>query len=188
MYDTIIVGAQCAGSALGLLLARRGYRVLLIDRDTFPSEMPMSSHFVHQRGVACLARWGLRDQVVATKSPPVTCIAVDVGPFTLAGTAPPVEGEPYAFAPRRLLLDDLLVRAAIQSGAEFREGCLVDHLLFQDGQVAGVQAATLRGTHFSESAPRGWRRWSGVPCSGGGAGGGIPRAASPARYGMDVLA
>jgi flavin-dependent dehydrogenase len=59
MYDAIIVGARCAGSALGLLLAHRGYRVLLVDRDTFPSDMPMSSHFVPQRGVACLARVSL---------------------------------------------------------------------------------------------------------------------------------
>ena len=72
MYDAIIVGARCTGSALGLWLARRGYRALLVDRATFPSDMPMSSHFVHQRGIACLSRWGLRDQVVATHSPPVT--------------------------------------------------------------------------------------------------------------------
>ena len=70
MYDA--VGARCAGSALGLLLVRRGYVVFLVDRNTFPSDMPMSSHCVHQRGIACLSRWGLRDQVVATHSPPVT--------------------------------------------------------------------------------------------------------------------
>lgn len=152
MYDAIIVGARCAGSALGLLLGRRGYRVLLIDRVTFPSDMPMSSHFVHQRGVACLARWGLREQVVATHSPPVSRFAIDVGPFTLAGTAPPVDGESYAFAPRRLLLDDLLLRAAIHSGAELREGCPVEHLLFHNDRVTGVQATTPHGTRFSESA------------------------------------
>jgi flavin-dependent dehydrogenase len=56
MYDAIIVGARCTGSALGLWLARRGYRALLVDRATFPSDMPMSSHFVHQRGIPCLAR------------------------------------------------------------------------------------------------------------------------------------
>jgi 2-polyprenyl-6-methoxyphenol hydroxylase-like FAD-dependent oxidoreductase len=152
MYDAIVVGARCAGSALGLLLARRGYRVLLIDRATFPSDMPMSTHFVHQRGVACLARWGLREQVVATESPPVSRFAIDIGPFTLTGTAPPVDGEPDAFAPHRFLLDDLLVQAAVQSGAELREGCAVEQLLYQDGRVTGVQAATPRGTPFSESA------------------------------------
>jgi 2-polyprenyl-6-methoxyphenol hydroxylase-like FAD-dependent oxidoreductase len=152
MYDVIIVGARCAGSSLGLLLARRGYRILLVDRDTFPSDMPMSSHFVHQRGVACLARWGLRDQIVDTHSPPVSQFAIDVGPFTLTGTAPPVDDESDAFAPRRRLLDDILVRAAIQSGAELREGCRVERLLFEDGQVTGVQAITSQGTTFSETA------------------------------------
>jgi 2-polyprenyl-6-methoxyphenol hydroxylase-like FAD-dependent oxidoreductase len=152
MYDAIIVGARCAGSALGMLLARKGYRALLVDRDTFPSDMPMSTQFIHQRGVACLSRWGLREQIIATDSPPVSHFDLDLGPFTLSGTAPPVDGESCAFAPRRLLLDDLLVRAAVRSGAELREGCRVEHLLFQDGQVTGVQAATPRGTQFSESA------------------------------------
>jgi 2-polyprenyl-6-methoxyphenol hydroxylase-like FAD-dependent oxidoreductase len=152
VYDAIIVGARCAGSALGLLLARRGYRILLVDRATFPSDMPMSTHFVHQRGVACLARWGLREQVVATQSPPVSRFAIDVGPFTLTGTAPPVDGEPDAFAPHRLLLDNMLVQAAIQSGAELREGCPVEQLRFENGRVTGVRAATPRGIPFTESA------------------------------------
>jgi hypothetical protein len=36
-------GSALRGSALGMLLARRGYRILLVDRDTFPSDMPMSA-------------------------------------------------------------------------------------------------------------------------------------------------
>jgi hypothetical protein len=38
MYDAIVVGARCAGSPL--LLARKGYKVLLTDRSTFPSDLP----------------------------------------------------------------------------------------------------------------------------------------------------
>ena len=38
MYDAVIVGARCAGSSTAMLLARRGYRVLLVDRATFPSD------------------------------------------------------------------------------------------------------------------------------------------------------
>ncbi len=56
MNDVIVVGARCAGSPISMLLARRGYRVLILDRDTFPSDMQMSTHFVHQRGIACLSR------------------------------------------------------------------------------------------------------------------------------------
>ena len=32
MYDAIVVGARCAGSPVALLLARKGYKVLLVDR------------------------------------------------------------------------------------------------------------------------------------------------------------
>ena len=38
MFDAIVVGARCAGSPIAMLLARRGYRVLLVDRTTFPSD------------------------------------------------------------------------------------------------------------------------------------------------------
>jgi hypothetical protein len=81
----------------------------------------MSTHFIHQRGIACLSRWGLRDQILPTESRPVS-FKIDMGPFTLSGSAPPVDGETSAFAPRRLLLDEILVRAAESSGADLREG------------------------------------------------------------------
>ena len=45
-YDAIIVGARCAGSPTAMLLARKGYRVLVVDRATFPSDTA-SSHVVH---------------------------------------------------------------------------------------------------------------------------------------------
>ena len=62
MYDAIVIGARCAGSPTAMLLARRGYKVLLLDRDGFPSDV-MSTHFIQQAGTARLHRWGLLDQV-----------------------------------------------------------------------------------------------------------------------------
>jgi 2-polyprenyl-6-methoxyphenol hydroxylase-like FAD-dependent oxidoreductase len=152
MHDAVIVGARCAGSAIAMLLARRGYRVLLIDRQTFPSDMTMSTHFIHQRGIACLSRWGLRDQILAAESRPVSRFKIDMGPFTLAGSAPPVDEETSAFAPRRLLLDETLVRAAVSSGANLQEGCRVETLLIENGNVAGVKGVTPTGSAFSEKA------------------------------------
>jgi len=152
MHDVIVVGARCAGSAIAMLLARRGHRVLLVDRDSFPSDMAMSTHLLHQRGVACLARWGLRDQVVATDSRPVSRLDIDVGAFTVSGVAPLVDGETSAFAPRRILLDEILVRAAVASGAELREGCQVERVLADDGRVVGVAGVTRSGGGFSEQA------------------------------------
>lgn len=43
--DAIIIGARCAGSPTGMLLARKGYRVLVVDRATFPSDT-VSTHIV----------------------------------------------------------------------------------------------------------------------------------------------
>ena len=61
MYDVIVVGARCAGASTALLLARKGHRVLLVDRNTFPSDLRLSTHLVWQPGVAALKRWGLLD-------------------------------------------------------------------------------------------------------------------------------
>jgi 2-polyprenyl-6-methoxyphenol hydroxylase-like FAD-dependent oxidoreductase len=69
MYAVIVVGARCAGAATALLLARRGHRVLLVDRATFPSNIP-HGHFIHRHGPTRLRRWELLDQVIATGCPP----------------------------------------------------------------------------------------------------------------------
>src|SRR5712675_764832 len=84
-YDAIIVGARCAGSPTAMLLARKGYRVLVVDRATFPSDT-VSSHVVHPLGAGALARWGLLDRLTATGCPPMHTYAFDFGPFTLAGS------------------------------------------------------------------------------------------------------
>src|SRR5512132_2055714 len=117
-YDAIVVGARCAGSPLAMLLARRGHRVLLVDRATFPSDT-VSTHIVHPLGVAALARWGLRDRLVSTGCPPVHTYDFDFGPFTICG-APGTPESPVAYCPRRTVLDALLVEAAVEAGVEVR--------------------------------------------------------------------
>ena len=47
MFDAIVVGARCAGSPTAMLLARKGYRVLLLDKVRFPSDT-LSVHYIHQ--------------------------------------------------------------------------------------------------------------------------------------------
>ena len=54
MYDVIVVGARCAGAPTAMLLAQQGHRVLMVDRDTFPSDV-ISTHFIHPFGVNQLA-------------------------------------------------------------------------------------------------------------------------------------
>ena len=112
-FDVIVVGARCAGSPAAMLLARKGCRVLAVDRATFPSDT-LSTHILHPLGVAALSRWGLLDRLEATGCPPIHTYAFDFGPFTLAG-APGTTDAPIAYCPRRTILDKLLVDAAAQS-------------------------------------------------------------------------
>src|SRR5688572_15659694 len=98
-YDVIVVGARCAGSPTAMLLARKGYRVLVVDRATFPSDT-VSTHIVHPPGVAALARWGLLDRLAATGCPPIHRYTFDFGPFTIAGSPGTAEA-PIAYCPRR---------------------------------------------------------------------------------------
>src|SRR5918992_1590041 len=130
MYDAIIVGARCAGSPLAMLLARKGYRVLLLDKAAFPSDT-VSTHHIHQPGVARLKRWGLLERLRATNCPPTTEIIFDGGPFAVRGAPPPAEGVAEAYAPRRTVLDSLLVAAAAEAGAEVREGFTVHELIWE---------------------------------------------------------
>ncbi|HYL94995.1 MAG TPA: NAD(P)/FAD-dependent oxidoreductase [Terriglobales bacterium] len=142
MYDAIIVGARCAGSPVALLLARKGYKVLLLDRNKFPSDMAFSNHFLHQAGAAAMKRWGLLDRLAATGCPPITHNYWDYGAFALSGPVPPVDGVNTAFAPRRIVLDPLLATAAVEAGAELRDGFSVQELLWENDRVVGV-----RGQH-----------------------------------------
>jgi 2-polyprenyl-6-methoxyphenol hydroxylase-like FAD-dependent oxidoreductase len=136
-YDAIVVGARCAGSPTAMLLARRGYDVLLVDRATFPSDT-ISTHLVHPPGVAALRRWGLLDRLLATGCPPIHTYVFDFGPFTLAG-APGTAEEPLAYAPRRTVLDEILVDAASKAGAEVRQEFTVDEILMEGARVVGIR-------------------------------------------------
>ena len=152
MYDAIVVGARCAGSPTALLLARKGYKVLLVDRSKFPSDLPFSTHYIHQSGTARLQRWGLLDRVVATNCPPITTFHFDFGAFALTGSPPPADGVKEAYAPRRKVLDDILVRAAIEAGAELRTGFSVEEVKWDNNRVVGIRGREKGGSAVAEDA------------------------------------
>ncbi|MGD8394010.1 MAG: NAD(P)/FAD-dependent oxidoreductase [Candidatus Eiseniibacteriota bacterium] len=149
-FDAIVVGARCAGSPVAMLLARLGYQVLLLDRARFPSDT-VSTHLIHPPGVAALERWGLLDRLVATGCPPITAYSFDFGPFVISG-APGTQESPVAYAPRRTVLDKLLVDAAMEAGAEVREGFAVDEVVIEEGRVAGVRGRDAAGRVVTEKA------------------------------------
>jgi flavin-dependent dehydrogenase len=151
MYDVIVVGARVAGSPLAMLLARGGYRVLVVDRDTFPSDT-LSGHYIHQAGVERLARWGLLERVAATGCPPARSVMLDFGEFRLKGSPPPINGVDAAYGPRRIVLDKILVDAAAEAGAEVREGFSVREVLEENGRVVGIRGREKNGALVTERA------------------------------------
>jgi flavin-dependent dehydrogenase len=151
-FDIIVVGARCAGAPTAMLLARRGYRVLLVDRDRFPSDT-ISTHMIHPPGVALLRQWGLLERLAATGCPPITEYRFDFGAFTIAGHPAATDtGVATGFAPRRTILDKLLVDAAVEAGSELREAFVVDELLFDRGRVAGIRGHGRDGVSIATRA------------------------------------
>lgn len=151
MYDAIVIGARCAGSPIAMLVARKGHRVLLVDRASFPSDT-ISTHVIHQPGVARLRRWGLLDQIVASNCPPIRRISFEIAGMELSGHPPPAEGVHEAYCPRRTVLDTVLVEAAIAAGAQFRDSFSVKELLFENGAVRGIRGRQYDGKSVDEAA------------------------------------
>ena len=138
MYDVIVVGARCGGAPTAMLLARLGYRVLLVDRATFPSDIP-HGHFIHRQGPRCLARWGLLDRIVSGTCPAVTATVVDLGDFPLIGEDLIVDGVAFGYGPRRWTLDNVLVDAAVEAGVELRQGFHVEGIVAENECVTGIR-------------------------------------------------
>jgi 2-polyprenyl-6-methoxyphenol hydroxylase-like FAD-dependent oxidoreductase len=152
MYDAIIVGARCAGSPTAMLLARNGYRVLLVDKATFPSDT-ISTHIIWPHGAEVMDRWGLLDRLAATGCPPVARrLIFDVGPFALKGGVTDTNAGRGGYCPRRTVLDKLLVDAAVEAGAELREGFTVETLLWDDDRVVGLRGHSRTGRSVDERA------------------------------------
>ena len=138
MYDVIVVGARVAGSSTAMLLARKGFKVLLLDRATFPSDT-LSTHQVQLPGVARLKHWGLLDRVIASGAPATRHVRFDAAGSVLEGHYPALGGVDALYSPRRTILDKILVDAAREAGAEVREGFVVEEVLMDDGHVTGIR-------------------------------------------------
>jgi flavin-dependent dehydrogenase len=138
-YDVIVVGGRVAGAATAMLLARCGHRVLVLERSPMPSDT-VSTHAILRTGVLQLKRWGLLDSLIGAGTPPITGITLGFGDERIEFDVRDEYGVDALLAPRRHLLDDMLLRAAADAGAEVRDRSAVTGLLHdQDGRVTGVR-------------------------------------------------
>jgi 2-polyprenyl-6-methoxyphenol hydroxylase-like FAD-dependent oxidoreductase len=134
-----------------MLLARKGYRVLLLDKSKFPSDAPRG-HMIQPPGIAQLKHWGLLDQIIASNCPSIPRLTFDFGPFALTGSPPPADGVAALYAPRRSVLDKILVDAAVESGVELREGFQVQEILMDGDRVTGIRGHGSDGVNVTEQA------------------------------------
>jgi menaquinone-9 beta-reductase len=148
-YDAVIIGARCAGAATALLLARSGAKVLVVDRQAYGSDT-MSTHALMRGAVLQLKRWGLIPDIAAAGTPAIRSTTFHYGSEAIRVAIKPEHGVECLFAPRRTVLDRLLVDAARKSGAEVRHGVLLSELLFaSNGSVAGVLLKDASGSRMT---------------------------------------
>jgi flavin-dependent dehydrogenase len=137
-YDAVVVGARPAGAATALLLARAGLHVLVVDRSRYGADT-LSTHALLRGAVVQLARWGLIERVVNAGTPAVRHSVFHYGDDHIDVPIKPGAGVDALYAPRRTVLDPILVDAATDAGAEFRYGVTVTGVRRDDGgRVIGV--------------------------------------------------
>jgi menaquinone-9 beta-reductase len=137
-YDAIVIGARCAGAATAMLLARAGARVLAVDRTTYGSDT-MSTHALMRTGVLQLGRWGVLPAVMAEGTPAIHRTTFHYGQESISIAIKPEHQVQYLCAPRRTVLDRVLVDAARLAGADVRHGvALLALRRGPDGRVNGV--------------------------------------------------
>ncbi|MGN6562814.1 MAG: NAD(P)/FAD-dependent oxidoreductase [Thermomicrobiales bacterium] len=139
-YDVLIVGARVAGASLALLLGQHGHRVLLVDRDHFPSDT-LSTHFMSARAVPLLAKLGVLAEVEAVGFRHITRTRTYVDDCMFEGPAAPRGA--YSLAPRRDVLDAILIDHARRRGdVAFWERTHATSLIEEDGRVVGACVTT----------------------------------------------
>lgn len=138
--DIIVVGGGPGGSTAATMLARKGYRVLLLEQARFPREhigeslLPASMPILEELGVlpavrdeGFLPKWGAT--MVWGRSP-------EPWSWYFRETN---RRYPHAFQVWRPRFDQLLLENARANGVDVREGVTVLEALFQEGRACGVR-------------------------------------------------
>lgn len=155
-YDVVVAGARCAGAATGMLLARSGLRVLVVDPQR-PGSDTLSTHALMRDAVSRLAGWGLLRSIVAAGTPPVRRTTFVYG--DAPGSADRIDidiaargGIDALYAPRRTVLDPALQGGARAHGADVRLGWAVTGVVRRSGAVVGAELSSVDGRRTSVRA------------------------------------
>ncbi|HLM27715.1 MAG TPA: NAD(P)/FAD-dependent oxidoreductase [Thermoleophilaceae bacterium] len=143
-FDVVVVGGRCAGSVLGLRLARAGARVAMVDRDELGSDT-LSTHTIFPNTISRLEGLGVLAPLIERHDVPSLRYRIRVLGHEFAGGFSPIGGFDRAIAPRRVALDRVLAEAALDAGVQGRFGEKVAGLIGSgeaDDPVRGVTLAS----------------------------------------------
>ena len=141
--DVIVIGGGPGGGTAATMLARKGLRVLLLERDRFPRDhvgeslLPASIPVLEELGVlpaiqeaGFLTKWGAT-MVWGRESAPWSWYFKETN-----------RKYPHSYQVWRPTFDHLLLENSRTYGVTVWEGCHVAGVLFEDGKATGVQYST----------------------------------------------
>jgi halogenation protein CepH len=156
-FDVIAVGGGPAGSTLATLVAMKGARVLLLEREEFPryqigeSLLPSTVH-----GVCRLL--GVSDELAAAGFPVKRGGTFRWGarpdPWTFSFAVSPRVASPTSFAYQveRAKFDKILLDNAARRGVDVRQRCTVQDVLDDGDRVHGVRYVDADGNERQATA------------------------------------
>jgi len=142
--DVVIVGARCAGTAAAVPLARAGRAVVVLDKTRFPADT-MSTHVLVPNGVQELQQMGALRNILALGPTRSKYLTLKDGDLEIRERFKPFAGIDYGLCIPRDQQDVLLVEAARDAGADVRERCSVEQVVWRDGRAVGVRYRTKEG-------------------------------------------
>jgi flavin-dependent dehydrogenase len=142
--DVIIVGFRCAGAPLAHALHRAGVKVIVVDKDPFFTDQPISTHAIQPYGMKMFDRLGLGD-VVRDLAPRNRAFRFQVEDSYMQVDLDGTQWD--SRSPRRSKLDPALQRAALAQGVEARERTRVVNVLTDGARVTGVRVQHAAGEH-----------------------------------------
>ena len=148
--DVAVIGGGPAGSTLAALLAQRGLRVALIDRDSFPRDK-VCGEFLSYDALPILDRLDITAELDRHAAPSITHCRV-VG----RKTSYEFELPRAARGVSRLLLDDLLFRRAVALGAEDWSGWTATRV---SSEAVDLEQGEQRRTIAAKVIVGAWGRW-----------------------------
>ena len=138
--DVVVVGGGPGGSTAAAMLARKGWRVALFEREHFPrhhvgeSLLPASLPVLEELGVlpavqaaGFLPKWGAT-MVWGKADEPWSWYFRETNP-----------NNPHAYQVWRPVFDQLLLENSRACGVEVREGHQAVEVLYEDGRAVGVR-------------------------------------------------